>query len=224
MGLFTQPLTIWAPRPTVTPREVSSQTRPPIRSLASSTTTWNQSKLKCLKRKSCKSTAGIKGQEVGETGTECGQPPGCQSFAVAAQQPGLKPRHQWRQLSSASVIKFALFFRAFTWDVYCCVMMMFTLTELYLSGSSGRFTVSTPVLMRPFLVMKWSTRSISCTQRTRTSPRTMMCRAHFWGVSTSYRYIEKWSIVCCLIIPFYIGCGFYKYINIEIFLYFMWNI
>lgn len=45
MGLFTQPLTIWAPRPTVTPREVSSHTRPPILSLASSTTTCKPMKM-----------------------------------------------------------------------------------------------------------------------------------------------------------------------------------
>ncbi len=68
---------------------------------------------------------------------------------------------------------------------------MLTLTAQYLSGSRGLFTASTPVLMRPFLVMKWSTRSISCTQRTRTNPRTMMCRAHFWDVSTSFRENRK---------------------------------
>lgn len=65
------------------------------------------------------------------------------------------------------------------------------LTAQCLSGSRGRFTASTPVLMRPFLVMNWSTRSISCTQRTRTKPRTMMFRAHFWEVSTSFRKTGK---------------------------------
>lgn len=71
----------------------------------------------------------------------------------------------------------------------CCALMKQSLTEQYLSGRRGRFTVSTPVLTRPFLVMKCSTRSISCTQRTRTNPRTMMFRAHFWEVSTSFREI-----------------------------------
>lgn len=78
---------------------------------------------------------------------------------------------------------------------------MRALTEQYLSGSRGCFTASTPVLMRPFLVMKWSTRSISCTQRTRTNPRTMMCRAHFWDVSTSFRKTGK-AVQCldCLLL------------------------
>lgn len=44
MGLLMQPLTIWAPLPTVTPRDVSSHTRPPIRSLASRTITWKRGK------------------------------------------------------------------------------------------------------------------------------------------------------------------------------------
>lgn len=53
MGLFMQPFTIWAPRPTVTPREVSSHTRPPILSLASSTTTCKPMKTEHVRGQLC---------------------------------------------------------------------------------------------------------------------------------------------------------------------------
>ena len=41
MGLLIAPFTICAPFPTMTPNSVSSQTLPPILSLASSTVTWH---------------------------------------------------------------------------------------------------------------------------------------------------------------------------------------
>lgn len=96
MGLFTQPLTIWAPRPTVTPSEVSSQTRPPIRSLASSTTTWNRwaAHFNCCDFDWAKS------------GSRWGRHlPACQNSAVAVQQPTQTLQHQWRWLSSGRVTK-----------------------------------------------------------------------------------------------------------------------